>query len=203
MFSGLVEEIGFIVDIIDKKDYKKITIKCLKILQDLKIGDSIAINGCCQTVVAFDNTSFTVETYQETLNKTNFKLFNLDESINLERSLKLSDRLGGHIVSGHVEDLCKIKYLKTIDNNTYLKVEIKRKFLLYFLKEGSITLDGISLTIADIEDNIITINIIDHTLKNTNLQYKNEGDYLNLESDILAKYILNALDKYKRLDLNE
>ena len=198
MFTGIVEEVSKIISKIQKDGFIEFTAECNLINQDMKIGDSISVNGCCQTVTKFTPNSFSFESYKETLEKTNLSFLELNSFVNLERALAFNSRLGGHLVSGHIEGMVKIISLTKNDDNTYLSIELKKELKKYVIKEGSITLDGISLTIANLEDNLLSVNIINHTLENTNLKYKKIGDFLNVESDLIAKYVENLI-KEKQL----
>lgn len=175
MFTGIVEEIGLIKSF----DGAKLVIECSKVLENTQIGDSIAIDGCCQTAVIMTSDSFTANVSLETLKVT--KGFKTGERVNLERALTPSSRMGGHIVQGHID--CTAKYLG--DMNFELPTEEAK----YVVHKGSITINGVSLTVAKIEGNIFHIAIIPHTLDNTTLKDLNYGDIVNIETDILGKYI--------------
>ena len=203
MFTGLVEEIGHIIHIeeyaTETKYYRKFRIACNIICEDITIGDSINVNGACQTVVAHsdpdsdDTQWFEIESLQVTLEKTNFSAFEQGTHVNLERALQLGDRLGGHIVSGHVQGLGIVENIESKDNNMFLYITVAKAMRPYIIKEGSITIDGISLTISDIQGYTITINIIGHTLQATNIQYMKKHDTVNIECDIMAKYAESIL----------
>jgi len=203
MFTGLVEEIGEVYSLNKRADGLVLGVKANKVLEDTKLGDSIAVNGVCLTVVKIDNNKLFFEVSNETLKKTNLKTIKQREKVNLERALKASDRLGGHIVQGHIDAEGKIKSMVNLGKHTQLKVEIPKDYSLFIIEKGSIAIDGISLTINSIENNVISINIIPHTLENTNLKHKKVGDNVNIEFDIFGKYILKAisimdLDKIKK-----
>lgn len=185
MFTGIVEELGQVSDIRDNS----ISVSCKKILSDIKIGDSIAVDGVCLTVTSFNASGFVADVSYETKRVT--KLANLKnyDPVNLERALLLSSRLGGHIVSGHVDCVAEVYNLASKGDFYELKIKVPDGFSQYYVKKGSITIDGISLTIADISNNIINVAVIPHTYEATNLSSLKKGDAVNIEFDILAKYV--------------
>lgn len=197
MFTGIIEEIGVIEELSKGDKNALITVRCQKVLEGVnattKIGDSIAIDGVCQTVTALSSDTFSANVSFETLSVTTFSKFKSGTKVNLERALTLSDRLGGHIVTGHVDGLAKIKYIQKQSDFYSLKFEIEKDLTKYIAKKGSITINGISLTIADIINNEFNIAVIPHTFENTNLSCLNQGDYVNIEVDILAKYVEKIL----------
>lgn len=195
MFTGIIEEIGQITRIDPAPGGIKLSVGAQKVLEDIKIGDSIAINGACQTVISFDSASFTVDVSSETLNVTTFKHFTSGEKVNLERALKLSDRLGGHLVSGHVDAVGELLNIKKEGNMSMLSFSVPENISRYLIYKGSITIDGISLTVANLENNdtVFSVAVIPHTLSNTVLLGLKIGNKVNLESDILAKYIEKLL----------
>ncbi len=177
MFTGIVEEIGFIRSF----DGKTLVIECSKVLENTKLGDSIAVDGCCQTVVSIDKNSFCADVSAETAEITTFKYFKKGQRVNLERALTPSTRIGGHIVQGHVDGIAK--YLGN------MSFEVPEELDKYIVYKGSITVNGISLTVAKIENNIFDVAIIPHTLQNTNLKDLKYGDFVNIETDILGRYV--------------
>lgn len=189
MFTGIIEEVGVIKEFSKSGNSALIVVECKKILEDVKLGDSIAINGVCQTVVKFDKNSFTVQVSSETLAVTSFFNLKTGDTVNLERALTLSARLGGHIVSGHVDGLAKVKNIQKLSEFYNLKVEVGKDLAKYIVKKGSVTLNGISLTVASINSNEFEVAIIPHTFENTNLKNMKLGDFVNIEVDILAKYV--------------
>ena len=192
MFTGIIEELGEIKHIDDKRQFLEV-----EILSDfsskINIGDSIAVNGICLTAVSSNSEFFTVNIVKETIMKTNFNKIQQSMYVNLERAVKVSSRLNGHIVQGHIEDVVSIIGKNKKDNQTDLIIKIKNEYLKYCIYKGSIALDGISLTIASIDNDKITVAIIPHTLENTTLKYKEIGDTLNLETDVFAKYVENII----------
>jgi riboflavin synthase len=195
MFTGIVEEIGNIEKIIPIAGGVKLNITAEKILDDIKVNDSICIDGVCLTATQVDNSSFWVEAVGVTLEKSTFNQIHQNDLVNLERSVKLNDRLGGHLVQGHVNGVGKISELKKLGENYLLKIIGPENLEMYIIKEGSIAINGISLTIADLVKNEISISIIPHTWQNTNLKYKKVNDLVNMEVDILAKYVEKLLSK--------
>lgn len=193
MFTGLIEEIGQIESLQKKSDGMLLYVKAKKILEDAKLGDSIAVNGVCLTVVDIKNDKVAFELSNETINRSNFRYAKIGDYVNLERALKASDRLGGHIVQGHVDTTGKIVEMKNLGSHTELLLQIPHEYKSLLIEKGSIAVDGISLTINYVLNDKISINIIPHTLENTNLKHKKVGDLVNLEFDILGKYILKFI----------
>ena len=193
MFTGLIEEIGQIESLQKKSDGMLLYVKAKKILEDAKLGDSIAVNGVCLTVVDIKNDKVAFELSNETINRSNFRYAKIGDYVNLERALKASDRLGGHIVQGHVDTTGKIVEMKNLGSHTELLLQIPHEYKSLLIEKGSIAVNGISLTINYVLNDKISINIIPHTLENTNLKHKKVGDLVNLEFDILGKYILKFI----------
>lgn len=194
MFTGIIEEIGTIKEFSKSGKTALIVVECKNILEDVKLGDSIAINGVCQTVVKFDKNTFSVQVSAETLNVTTFSRLKSGNKVNLERALTINTRFGGHIVSGHIDGLGKIKTNKAVGNEFYdLKLEVEKDLIKYIVKKGSITVNGISLTVANITSNEVCVAVIPQTFENTNLKSLKSGDYVNIEVDILAKYVEKLL----------
>ncbi len=185
MFTGIIEEIGKISSITKST----ITIKSKTVLEDAKLGDSIAVNGVCLTIVDLKKDEFTANVSEETFKITNFSELKSGDFVNLERALSLSSRLGGHIVTGHIDTVGEIASI--IDKNEFydLSVKFDKNFENYVVKKGSITINGISLTIADINNNSVSVAIIPHTFNNTILNTLKSKDSVNIEFDILAKYV--------------
>lgn len=175
MFTGIVEETGFIKSF----DGHKLIVECSKVLENTQIGDSIAIDGCCQTVVAMSANSFSADVSSETLKIT--KGFKTGEYVNLERALLPQTRMGGHIVQGHIDGTGK--YLGD------MTFEVPKELDKYIVYKGSITVNGVSLTVSKNQNNTFSVAIIPHTLENTNLKYLKIGDLVNLETDILGRYV--------------
>ncbi|MGV8982559.1 riboflavin synthase [Clostridium sp.] len=193
MFTGLIEEIGEIVSIKKGAKSARITIRATKILEDTKIGDSINTNGVCLTVTEFNKNNFSVDVMAETIRRSNLGKLKPGSTVNLERALRASDRLGGHIVSGHIDGIGTIVDFYKEDNATWVSVETTENILKYIVHKGSITIDGISLTVAYVDENVFKVSIIPHTKDETTLVIKKIGDEVNLESDMLAKYVEKLL----------
>lgn len=175
MFTGIVEETGFIKSF----DGHKLIVECSKVLENTQIGDSIAIDGCCQTVVATSLNTFSADVSSETLKIT--KGFKTGECVNLERALLPQTRMGGHIVQGHIDGTAK--YLGD------MTFEVPKELDKYIVYKGSITVNGVSLTVSKNQNNTFSVAIIPHTLENTNLKYLKIGDLVNIETDILGRYV--------------
>lgn len=189
MFTGIIEETGKIKTFKKNSNGAEIEVECSEVLKDTKIGDSISVNGTCQTVIELLNNSFKAQISDETLRVTNFNYAKAGQSVNLERALTLSSRLGGHIVSGHVDGVGKFVSKEKLTDFYNLGFEIPSELDKYIVYKGSITINGISLTVASIINNIVEVAIIPHTFENTNLLTLKEGDYVNIETDILGKYV--------------
>ncbi len=186
MFTGLVEEVTKIQVLATTSNGARLFFMCEKILDDLSIGDSVAVNGVCLTVTEIDGKKVGFDVSKETLSLTHFKQ---GDVINLERAMSANGRFGGHIVSGHIDGTGKF-IKKEFDGMSYVMTfEAPREISRYIIKKGSICINGISLTIAKIDGNIFNVAIIPHTFENTNLKSLQNGDFVNLEADMIAKYI--------------
>jgi len=189
MFTGIVEGTGTVKRVERRGGGLRLWVDASFDISDLNIGDSISLNGCCLTVVERDGRMFSADVSDETLKSTTISTLKEGSYVNLERALAINGRLGGHIVLGHVDGIGKVVEVKRDGETLLLKVEIPKELSRYVVKKGSIALDGISLTINEISSNILSFKIIPHTLKNTTLAKKRDGDLLNLEVDILGKYV--------------
>ena len=189
MFTGIIEEIGKIQTVTQNK----ITIQVKKVLEGTKLGDSIAVNGVCLTVTGINTDCFDADISPETIRVTALGGLKSGSLVNLERAIPADGRFGGHIVSGHIDGKGKSKYIKKEGNFFNLIFEVPYELTKYIVKKGSITVNGISLTVAEINGNNVSIAIIPHTFENTNLKTLQIGDYVNIETDILAKYVENFL----------
>lgn len=203
MFTGIIEEIGIIIGSSPIPGGKKITIKADKILEDLKVDHSVSVNGVCLTVVDISGNLFTVEAVGETLEKSTLIDLKTSRSVNLERAMKLGDRLGGHLVQGHVNGIGKISKLVKRGDNWYMEVDLPDKLIRYVIPEGSIAIDGISLTVASLIGTKVGISIIPHTFKNTTFSQAKVRQKCNIENDLIGKYLEKWLkyssdDKGKR-----
>lgn len=189
MFTGLVEEIGVIKSLTRQSNNLHITVKASLVLSDLKIDDSISINGACQTVVKRTEGTFDVTAVDETLRKTTFSDFAVGGQVNLERAVKVGDRLGGHLVQGHVDCVGLVSKVDAIGGSRQVWIEFPTQFSRYVVPIGSICINGVSLTVARVEGNMLMVAIIPHTLDVTTLGMLKAGTRVNLEFDILGKYI--------------
>jgi riboflavin synthase len=197
MFTGIIEEIGKVEGISKQGRNLKLRIKASKILNDLKVGDSININGACQTVITADGNSFTVEAVEETLRKTNLSELKRNDAVNLERAARLSDRLGGHLLTGHIDCVGEIKSITKREGSSLYEFQLPEKFLIYLVEKGSVAVDGISLTVVEVKGNSFNVSIIPFTLENTVLGKKKLGDVVNIETDLIGKYVESILTSKK------
>tara|TARA_Y100001936_G_C16070179_1_gene670021 strand:- start:2020 stop:2640 length:621 start_codon:yes stop_codon:yes gene_type:complete len=204
MFTGIIKSVGEVKDIIKDDEILKIKISSSEnIFNSTQIGDSVSVNGTCLTAVEknIQNHIISFDVVGETISKTNLDYLQNNEKVNLETPLKIIDGLDGHIVQGHVDTTALILRNEQVKDNWLLKVKIDKKWLKYCILKGSIAIDGISLTIADINENYdnnygsISVSIIPHTLENTNLKFKKCNDKVNIETDFFAKYIEKLLPK--------
>ncbi len=189
MFTGIIEQTGKIKNISKKGNQATITVRFQNEINDLTTGESIAVNGVCLTVVNPSKDSFSADVSEETLNRTNLGEVKVSGPVNLERALKVGERMGGHFVSGHIDGKGNILNKITQGKHVLLTIEAPDKIMKYVIEKGSIAVDGISLTIASCNENSFTISIIPHTEACTNLKSKKKGDTVNLENDLIGKYI--------------
>ena len=189
MFTGIIEEVGSLKELKLGSGFGNIEIMCSKVLEETQIGDSIAVNGVCLTVNKLKDNSFIADIMGETLERTNLGSLKEGQNVNLERALKVSDRLGGHIVSGHIDGKGKIVSIEKKEDGTWFTIKTGIEILKYIIFKGSIAIDGISLTVAYVDDEAFKVSVIPHTLENTILLFKKEGSDVNLENDLVGKYI--------------
>jgi riboflavin synthase len=189
MFTGIIEEIGKISSINPIAGGMRIKISSGKILEDVSVNDSVCVNGVCLTAIKVEDDGFWVDAVGTTLEKTTFSKIQLSAPVNLERSLKLNDRLGGHFVQGHTNGTGTILQINKLGENYFLKIKVDENLEKYLIEEGSIAIDGVSLTIAELEGSKVGISLIPHTWQNTLVQFYKIGDKVNIETDVLAKYI--------------
>ncbi len=195
MFTGIIEEIGSVKNVTAQGEGKRFQISASKVLEDLKIDQSVAVNGVCLTVVKITNDSFFAEAVGETLIKSTLHHLKDGSTVNLERALRLSDRLGGHLVQGHVDGVGTVDQLNFGKNGSLLDITIPQSLSAYAISKGSIAIDGVSLTIAEKKENRLKIAVIPHTYSNTIFKYNKIGDRVNIEVDFFAKYIEQFLSK--------
>ena len=189
MFTGIIEQAGKIKSFLKRGNQAKITIEFHESASDLTLGESIAVNGVCLTVVKIGNGYFATDISEETLDRTNLGELKPTDKVNLERSLKIGERLGGHFVSGHIDGVGRISKKIRKGEEIVLTIKAPEKIMKYVVEKGSIAVDGISLTVASCDEKSITISIIPHTEVCTNLKWKKSGDVVNLENDMIGKYI--------------
>ena len=189
MFTGIVEEIGTIIRIVPGQNSAVLTIQAHTVLEDAKIGDSIAVNGICLTVTQLHADSFSADVMHETLNRSALSSYTSGDSVNLERAMPANGRFGGHIVAGHVDGVGKIVRIRPDDNAIWYTVQAAPEILRYVIEKGSIAVDGISLTVADVTQSDFSISAIPHTVDKTILHDRQLGDMVNLEIDLVGKYI--------------
>ncbi len=202
MFTGLVAELGTVVALKPLNQSYNITVKANKVLNNLKIGDSVAVNGACLTVVKVSGSDFTADVMPETVKLTNLRHLKSGDKVNLERTLRLCDGLDGHIVSGHVEGVGVIASKKAEGIAEVVTIKTPPELLKYIIKKGSIAIDGISLTVTEVTVTGFSVSLIPHTAAETTLGFKKPGDEVNLETDIIGKYVERLLN-FKALDHKE
>lgn len=189
MFTGIIEEIGTLKGISHGTASARLTIRAENVLEDTRVGDSIAVNGVCLTVVQLTPREFAADVMAETLSKTNLGVLIPGDRVNLERALRLGDRLGGHLVSGHIDGVGTITRLEKHDIATLVTVQAPRAVMRYIIKKGSVAIDGISLTVVDFQGDSFQVSLIPHTAHATVLGEKKIGATVNLEGDLIGKYV--------------
>lgn len=189
MFTGLIEEIGSIQSIKSHGTSKQIVIACKDVLDGVALGDSIATNGVCLTVCAYNDNAFTADVMVETVQKTNLSAIQAGDKVNLERALRLGDRLGGHFVSGHIDGTGNISSVRRLEHDTLIEISCSPDLLRFVVEKGSIGIDGISLTVASVSNKSFAVSIIPTTSSDTTLTNRKVGDIVNLECDMIGKYI--------------
>lgn len=189
MFTGIVEEIGEIKSIKKGSKSAQLFIKGNEVLKETKIGDSIAVNGVCLTVTTMEKDTFTADVMAETMRRSSLGSLTTGSKVNLERAMPTDGRFGGHIVSGHIDGMGTISDFTKEDNAVWVTVDAEPKLLKYIIEKGSIAIDGISLTVAYVDDKCFKVSLIPHTSSNTTLLSKQVGDIVNLENDVVGKYI--------------
>lgn len=194
MFTGLVEEKGTLINKIKTGDGYRLEIKAEKVLEDTVIGSSISVNGCCLTVVEKKNDSVSMDTIEETLKKTNLGDLNPGDYVNLERPLKADARLGGHFVLGHVDTKGEVVEIEELSNSHFMRIRFPQEFKQYLIYVGSVSIDGVSMTVAELKDNVFGVGIIPHTWQETVFSAKKIGSTVNLEFDVLGKYVERIME---------
>ena len=194
IFTGIIEEIGKLADIKKEKDLYTLKISCKKVLEGTKRGDSIATNGVCLTVTELSDDFYKAEVMVETINSTNFKTLSRGEPLNLERALSPSKRLDGHIVQGHVDGVGEIVNILKRGHEIVYRIKFESDNFKYIAEKGSIALDGISLTVSKVGENYFEVSIIPTTIADTNLASKKVGEKINIETDIIGRYVYNFVN---------
>lgn len=193
MFTGIIEEVGMIEAIRRGAQSAVLTIRANRVLEGTEIGDSIAVNGICLTVTNLVNGCFAADVMHETLNRSSFAHLSVGNRVNLERAMAAEGRFGGHIVSGHVDDVGTICRIRRDDNAIWFTVRASEKVMRTIVEKGSVAVDGISLTVADVSSTTFSISAIPHTVQMTVLRDRKEGDLVNIETDIIGKYVEKLL----------
>lgn len=197
MFTGIIEELGTVQNLKQSTQSMELSIQANKILADVQLGDSIAVNGVCLTVKAFDNRYFVADVMPETVKSTSLQQLKRGSTVNLERAMAANGRFGGHIVSGHVDGIATILRKRPVANAVYVDLAMSKELLTNCIVKGSITIDGTSLTIFNVTDSMITISLIPHTYKETVLGMKQVGEIVNIETDLIGKYVAKHLTNQK------
>ncbi|MCL1699055.1 riboflavin synthase [Lysinibacillus sp. Bpr_S20] len=193
MFTGIVEDIGTVKTLQSDRQSMKITVISKKMVEDVKLGDSIAVNGVCLTVIHFTEQELTMDVMPETVSATNLQQLAIGDPVNLERAMSANGRFGGHFVSGHVDGVGKVVRKRPLANAVYIDIELSKELTSFCIPKGSITIDGTSLTLFHVENNSVTVSLIPHTYKETILGKKKIGELVNVETDLVGKYILHQL----------
>jgi riboflavin synthase len=196
MFTGIIESVGRVTAIEREGEAIRLTIAAGKVAEDVALGDSVAINGVCLTVTGFQPPHITFDAVYETMRKTTLGSLRVGDGVNLERALAVGGRLGGHIVQGHVDGTGRIASIRPVGNSWFVYVDAAPELMRYIVTKGSVAVDGISLTVAEAEDRTFALSIIPHTWDHTTLHDKRAGDPVNIECDILGKYVEKMLGGY-------
>ena len=195
MFTGIVEDVGTVKALQKNRQSMNITVASPKMTTDVKLGDSIAVNGVCLTVTHFNEQELTMDVMPETVKATNLQLLAVGDPVNLERAMPANGRFGGHFVAGHVDGVGKILRKRPLSNAVYIDIELAEELTSYCIPKGSITIDGTSLTLFAVEKNSVTVSLIPHTYEETILGMKRVGALVNIETDLVGKYIMNQLQR--------
>ncbi len=199
MFTGIVEELGTVAGVEDQGDALRLTIHAEHVLADARLGDSISVNGCCLTVAERDGDTWTADVKQETLDKTSLAGVQPGDRVNLERAVTPTTRLGGHIVQGHVDAVGVVRRRTPSEHWEVVEVTVPAELSRYLVDKGSVTVDGVSLTVVEARDETFTVSLIPETLARTTLGSRQPGDRVNLEVDVIAKHVEKLLSSRKDL----
>jgi riboflavin synthase len=194
MFTGIVEEVGIVKE--TSRDH--LTFGAHKVLEGTKVGDSIAVNGVCLTVVSLENSGFSVNVMPETVRCTNLDRLHYSDQVNLERALVLGGRLGGHLVLGHIDGTGEVMDITSEETAHVMRVSAPAKLMPYMVDKGFVAVDGVSLTIVDLDDLSFVVSLVSYTMEHTTLGRKRPGDIVNLEADIIAKYVENLKERKRQ-----
>jgi riboflavin synthase len=195
MFTGIVEDLGKVKSMKSGPNSMQLTLESKKIVEDIHLGDSIAVNGVCLTVISFSNELFTVDVMPETVKSTSIQSLQIGHAVNLERAMPANGRFGGHFVSGHVDGTGVILRKRKVENAVYVDISISEELSKFCILKGSVAVDGISLTIFGIKPKQLTVSLIPLTFSETLLSIKKEHDVVNIENDLLGKYVINHLER--------
>lgn len=195
MFTGIIEEIGLVIALIRGSQSAKLTVSVARNISETKVGDSISINGVCLTAANIRKNFIEFDISSETLKRADLQYLKVGDKVNIERALLLSGRLGGHMVTGHIDGMGEIRNKISYEKDFSLHISVPSELLHYMVVKGSITIDGVSLTITDLRDGLLMVNVVPHTAKASTLGQLNIGDRVNLEVDILSKYIERHLKR--------
>lgn len=195
MFTGIIEELGVVANIKRSGESFVLTIDAKKILKDVHLGDSISVNGVCLTVTSFTSSQFTVDVMPETVKASSLQSLKRGAKVNLERAMAAGGRFGGHFVSGHIDGTGVIKSKKQVENAVYYEIEASPDILRYVIERGSIAVDGTSLTVFGVTNETFTLSLIPHTLSESIIGLKESGDIVNLECDMIGKYVGHFLTR--------
>lgn len=198
MFTGIIEERGILQEVQRSVNCAKITIQAKKVLEEIQLGDSIAVNGICLTVTSFTKDVFTADVMPETWRRCSVSQLSKGQLVNLERAMPMNGRFGGHIVLGHIDGMGKIQGMKREENAVLYEILAEEKILRYVIEKGSIAMDGISLTVTNVTDKSFSVSVIPHTVENTNLKQRKKGEFINLEADCIGKYVSKFLGATKK-----
>jgi riboflavin synthase len=203
MFTGIIEEFGKIDAVKFRQGDKSFKIRCNKVIEDSKLGDSIAVNGICMTITDIGKDFFAADVMNETLLKTTAGAWKFGQQVHLERAMKMGGRLDGHIVQGHVDTIGKLISKRLIAETTYLEISLERKFAELIIPQGSVAINGVSLTVSNLTASSFSVALIPHTLKLTTFDSLKTGDLINLEFDVIGKYILRSNQLREKNNITE
>ncbi|MEX0332573.1 MAG: riboflavin synthase [Puniceicoccaceae bacterium] len=187
MFTGIIEETGTVLSFAEQESAYRLKLAASRVLEGMEMGDSVAVNGCCLTAVEWDAESVSFDLLQESVRLTSFQTAKAGDPVNLERSLRFNGKIGGHFVTGHIDSTGTVTHAERRGKDLYLRIEPPADFLKYLVYKGSIAIDGVSLTVAEVDETGFAVWLIPHTLEVTNLDSKTPGSLVNLEFDLLAK----------------